>query len=57
MDLERIIEYTIEEEEVLVDMIRYLMEDMRSNAQNLEDVTYVVSTIKRMLMSIKYQGE
>jgi len=54
MDLERIIEYTIEEEEVLVDMIRYLMEDMRSNAQNLEDVVCAVSNIKRILTSIKY---
>ena len=52
--MDAIIGYTIEEEEVLVDMIRELMEDMRSNAQDLGDVVCAVSNIKRILTSIEY---
>ena len=54
MEIEKIINYTIEEEEVLVDMIRYLMEDMRSNVQHFDEVQYIVGNIKKVIRSAKY---
>jgi len=54
LEIEKIVDLCIEKEDILVDKLRMLFEDMRSNAMKLRDVETNIELLERAFAQMKY---